>query len=117
MKGGDISTHRNGLLMGDSSAVFNTSIRYAVIAEEWLRFNHVIESAVTQKGMRGFCDELRGEGQKIAVFHPHITSLVTLSVRFHLDLQSLSSIHSSFVQIFPAYIRMHISNFYMISWY
>lgn len=36
MKGGDISTHRNGLLMEDSSAVLNTFIRYAVIAEERL---------------------------------------------------------------------------------
>lgn len=62
MKGGDISTHRNGLLMGDSSAVLNTSIRYAVIAEELLRFNHVIESAVTQKRNEGSCDRLRGEG-------------------------------------------------------
>ncbi len=50
MKGGDISTRRNGLLMENSSAVLNSAdIRYAVIADELPRFNHVIERAVTQK--------------------------------------------------------------------
>lgn len=53
MKGGDISTHRNGLPMEDSSAILNTSIWYAVIAEELLRFNYATERAVTQKGIRG----------------------------------------------------------------
>lgn len=53
MKGGDISTHRNGLLMEDSSAVLNTFIRYAGIAEELLRFNHTIKQTVTQKIMKG----------------------------------------------------------------
>lgn len=76
MKGGDISTHTNGLLMGDSSAVLNTSIRYAVIAEELLRFNHVIESAVTQKGMRVCTTGWEVKGKKLYVFHPHLTRLL-----------------------------------------
>lgn len=53
MKGGNISTHRNGLPMGDSSAVLNTSIRYAVIAAGLLRSNLVIEQVVSWKGTRG----------------------------------------------------------------
>lgn len=53
MKGGDISTHRNGLLMEDSSAALNTSIRYAAIAEELLSFNHITERTLTQKILRG----------------------------------------------------------------
>lgn len=54
IEGGDISTHRNGLLMESSSAVLNSAyISYAVIAEELPRFNHVIGRAVTQKGKIG----------------------------------------------------------------
>ena len=53
MKGGDISMHRNGLLMEHSSAVLDTLIRYAAIAEERQRLNHVTEQTVTQTGMRG----------------------------------------------------------------
>lgn len=39
--------------MGDSSAVLNTSIRYAVIAAGLLRSNLVIEQVVSWKGTRG----------------------------------------------------------------
>lgn len=45
--------HRNGLLMEESSAVLNTLIRCAAIAEEQQRLNHVTEQTVTQTGMRG----------------------------------------------------------------
>lgn len=53
MKGGDISTHRNALLMEASSAALNTAIRYAAIAKELPRFNHVIERTLNQKITRG----------------------------------------------------------------
>lgn len=39
--------------MGDSSAVLNTSIRYAVIAAGLLRSNLVIEQVVSWKSTRG----------------------------------------------------------------
>lgn len=42
--------HRNGLLMETHLLFLSAAIRYAVIAEELSRFNHVIERVVTQSG-------------------------------------------------------------------
>lgn len=54
MKGGNTSTHGNGLLMGDSSARLNTSIRSAVIAAELLRCNLVTEQVVSRRVTGGW---------------------------------------------------------------
>lgn len=97
MKGGDISTHRNGLLMEDSSAVLNASIRYAVIAEELL--NHVTERAVTQKTSPSLIDQ--AGGLKFTYNHPLpsaqscYSAVYSHSESFHYEIISQRKCSSS----------------------